>query len=204
MPHLHTQLCVRYSKGASLLYYSSSPADVAIARCRASKGSEATAQRSPRRKGSSPPTHSVQPNSPETARCCPQLPRLRFMAQCHANGFRRWSTARQNHMRRFPRGSHSQKAEFRRDRSVPAMARSRNRRRAPQVTICMGATAAQSLLGRDFRVTQHRGEFLESTLAPSVTATIHPSAILRAPDEETWRIEFAKFVADLKNATKRR
>jgi DNA polymerase len=68
----------------------------------------------------------------------------------------------------------------------------------------MGATAAQSLLGRDFRVTQHRGEFLESPLAPSVTATIHPSAILRAPDEETRRIEFAKFVADLKNATKRR
>jgi DNA polymerase len=74
----------------------------------------------------------------------------------------------------------------------------------PQVVICMGATAAQSLLGRDFRVTQHRGEFLESPLAPSVTATIHPSAILRAPDEETRRIEFAEFVADLKNAAKRR
>jgi DNA polymerase len=68
----------------------------------------------------------------------------------------------------------------------------------------MGATAAQSLLGRDFRVTQHRGEFLESPLAPAVTATIHPSAILRAPDEETRRAEFAKFVADLKSATKRR
>jgi uracil-DNA glycosylase len=74
----------------------------------------------------------------------------------------------------------------------------------PQAIICMGATAAQSLLGRDFRVTQHRGEFLEAPLAPSVTATVHPSAILRAPDEETRRIEFAKFVADLKNASKRR
>ena len=74
----------------------------------------------------------------------------------------------------------------------------------PHVVICMGATAAQSLLGRDFRVTQHRGEFLASPLAPSVTATIHPSAILRAPDEETRHIEFAKFVADLKNASKRR
>ena len=74
----------------------------------------------------------------------------------------------------------------------------------PHVVICMGATAAQSLLGRDFRVTQHRGEFLDSPLAPSVTATIHPSAILRAPDEETRHIEFAKFVADLKNASKRR
>ena len=74
----------------------------------------------------------------------------------------------------------------------------------PQVVICMGATAAQSLLGRDFRVTQHRGEFLESPLAPAVTATIHPSAILRAPDEETRRIEFAKFVTDLKKASKGR
>jgi DNA polymerase len=74
----------------------------------------------------------------------------------------------------------------------------------PQVIICMGATAAQSLLGSDFRVTQHRGEFLESPLAPAVTVTIHPSAILRAPDEETRRIEFAKFVADLKNTSKRR
>ena len=54
----------------------------------------------------------------------------------------------------------------------------------PQVIICMGATAAQSLLGRDFRVTQHRGEFLESPLAPAVTATIHPSAILRAPTKK--------------------
>lgn len=72
----------------------------------------------------------------------------------------------------------------------------------PHVIICMGATAAQSLLGRDFRVTQHRGEFLESPLAPAVTATIHPSAILRAPDEETRRIEFAKLVADLKKASK--
>jgi uracil-DNA glycosylase len=73
----------------------------------------------------------------------------------------------------------------------------------PQVIFCMGATAAQSLLGRDFRVTQHRGEFLETPLAPVVMATIHPSAILRAPDEETRRTEFAKFVADLKNASKR-
>ena len=68
----------------------------------------------------------------------------------------------------------------------------------------MGATAAQSLLGRDFRVTQHRGKLLESPLAPSVTATIHPSAILRAPDEETRRIEFDKFVTDLKKASKGR
>jgi len=74
----------------------------------------------------------------------------------------------------------------------------------PEVILCMGATAAQSLLGRDFRVTQHRGEFLESSLASAVMATIHPSAILRAPDEETRRTEFAKFVADLRKASKGR
>ena len=53
----------------------------------------------------------------------------------------------------------------------------------PTALICLGATAAQALLGRTFRVTQHRGEFVESDLAPLVTATIHPSAILRAADE---------------------
>jgi hypothetical protein len=52
-----------------------------------------------------------------------------------------------------------------------------------QVVVCLGATAAQALLGKDFRVTQHRGEFVESTIAPYVTATVHPSSILRAPDE---------------------
>src|SRR5580704_13148437 len=55
----------------------------------------------------------------------------------------------------------------------------------PYVIVCLGATAAQSLLGRDFRVTQHRGEFLKSELAPFMMATVHPSSILRAPDEAT-------------------
>jgi uracil-DNA glycosylase len=68
----------------------------------------------------------------------------------------------------------------------------------PQVIVCLGATAAQALLGRDFRVTQHRGEFLESTLAPQVMATVHPSSILRAPDDETRHAEMKNFVRDLK------
>jgi uracil-DNA glycosylase len=68
----------------------------------------------------------------------------------------------------------------------------------PEVIVCLGATAAQSLLGRAFRVTQHRGELLESSLAKAVMATVHPSSILRAPDDETRRTEFTKFVADLK------
>src|SRR5438876_10934007 len=72
----------------------------------------------------------------------------------------------------------------------------------PRVVICLGATAAQALLGAQFRVTQHRGEFVASSLAPFVTATIHPSAILRAPDEATRRAEFDRFVQDLKKIAK--
>jgi DNA polymerase len=72
----------------------------------------------------------------------------------------------------------------------------------PQVLVCLGATAAQALLGKQFRVTQHRGEFLDSPLAPYVTATVHPSSILRAPDSETRHAEMGRFVADLKKVAK--
>jgi uracil-DNA glycosylase family protein len=72
----------------------------------------------------------------------------------------------------------------------------------PKVIVCLGAAAAQSLLGRDFRVTQHRGELIPSTLAPSLMATVHPSSILRAPDEETRQAEMKRFIADLKKAAK--
>ena len=72
----------------------------------------------------------------------------------------------------------------------------------PKVIVCLGATAAQALLGRDFRVTQRRGEFIDSPLAPYVTATIHPSAILRAPDEAARHEEMKRFIADLKKVAK--
>ena len=68
----------------------------------------------------------------------------------------------------------------------------------PDVIVCLGATAAQSLLGRDFKVTQRRGEMIPHTLAPYVTATVHPSSILRAPDEDTRHDEMAHFIEDLK------
>jgi uracil-DNA glycosylase family protein len=67
----------------------------------------------------------------------------------------------------------------------------------PEVLVCLGATAAQAILGRQFRLTQHRGEFVESPLAPNVTATVHPSSILRAPDEEARHQAMREFVADL-------
>jgi len=68
----------------------------------------------------------------------------------------------------------------------------------PRVLVCLGATAAQALLGRSFKVSQQRGRFVESPLAPRVTATVHPSSILRAPDDESRRLELKRFVADLK------
>jgi DNA polymerase len=72
----------------------------------------------------------------------------------------------------------------------------------PQVIVCLGATAAQALLGRAFRVTQQRGELMKSTLAPLVMATVHPSSILRAPDEETRHSEMQRFIQDLKQVAK--
>jgi uracil-DNA glycosylase family protein len=68
----------------------------------------------------------------------------------------------------------------------------------PRVLVCLGATAAQSLLGRQFRVTKQRGEWVESDLAEHVTATIHPSAILRQRDEQSRLAEMKAFVEDLK------
>jgi uracil-DNA glycosylase len=69
---------------------------------------------------------------------------------------------------------------------------------APRVLVLLGATAAQALLGRSFRVTRHRGEPLEDTgLADYVVATVHPSSILRAPDEEARRRGRHELVADL-------
>jgi DNA polymerase len=64
----------------------------------------------------------------------------------------------------------------------------------PKVLVCLGATAAQALLGRDFRVTKDRGHPVESDLAPIVIATVHPSSILRADDRET---QMRLFVEDL-------
>ena len=72
----------------------------------------------------------------------------------------------------------------------------------PDVIVALGATAAQALLGPQFRVTKQRGEFIPSTLAPYVMATVHPSSILRAPDEETRRLESKRFIDDLKKLAK--
>jgi DNA polymerase len=71
----------------------------------------------------------------------------------------------------------------------------------PRVLVCLGATAAQALLGRQFRVSRQRGELIESPLAPNVLATVHPSSILRTQDEDRER-EYAAFVDDLRTVAK--
>src|SRR5881394_72838 len=72
----------------------------------------------------------------------------------------------------------------------------------PKVIVCLGATAAQALLGPQFRVTRQRGQFIESKLAPYIMATVHPSSILRAPDDETRHDEKRKFIDDLKRVAR--
>jgi uracil-DNA glycosylase family protein len=68
----------------------------------------------------------------------------------------------------------------------------------PRAIVCLGATAAQALLGRGFKVTAQRGTFVPSPLAPFVLATVHPSSILRAPDEEARHREMKQFTNDLR------
>jgi DNA polymerase len=72
----------------------------------------------------------------------------------------------------------------------------------PHVLVCLGATAAQAVLGRDFRVSIDRGKVVSSPLVPVVVATVHPSSLLRAPDEETRHAEIERFVADLRVVAK--
>jgi uracil-DNA glycosylase family protein len=67
----------------------------------------------------------------------------------------------------------------------------------PEVLVCLGATAAQALLGRQFRVSVERGRIVETPLAPRAVATIHPSAVLRQQSTEDRRREMAHFTADL-------
>jgi len=72
----------------------------------------------------------------------------------------------------------------------------------PKLLVCLGATAAQAIFGPSFRVTRERGKVLSSKFAPRVLATVHPSSLLRQPDEESREREYRRFVADLRAAVK--
>jgi len=72
----------------------------------------------------------------------------------------------------------------------------------PQLVVCLGSTAGQAFFGPSFRVTRERGKVLSSKLAPKVVATVHPSSLLRQPDEESREREYGRFVVDLRAAVK--
>ena len=74
--------------------------------------------------------------------------------------------------------------------------------RFADISLAHSATAAQALLGRQFKVTAHRGEFVPSSLAPLVMATVHPSSILRAPDDESRHLEMERFTDDLRKVAR--
>jgi uracil-DNA glycosylase len=73
----------------------------------------------------------------------------------------------------------------------------------PQALVCLGATAAQALLGRAYKVSRQRGAFVDSMLAPLVMATVHPSSVLRAPDEQARRAATAQLTGDLRRLAQR-
>ncbi len=72
----------------------------------------------------------------------------------------------------------------------------------PTLLVCLGATAAQAIFGPSFRVTRERGKVLSSRFAPKVLATVHPSSLLRQPDEESRQREYKRFVLDLRAAVR--
>jgi uracil-DNA glycosylase len=73
----------------------------------------------------------------------------------------------------------------------------------PDVVVCLGATAAKSLVGSKVRVTRDRGRFVEAEFAPAVTVTVHPSSILRIPDQDERAEARAELAADLRRVAKR-
>lgn len=73
----------------------------------------------------------------------------------------------------------------------------------PEVVVCLGATASRTLLGSDFRVTRQRGTWLDSPWAPNVTATVHPSAILRISDSDERDRAFDRYLEDFRRVEKK-
>ena len=74
---------------------------------------------------------------------------------------------------------------------------------SPQILLCLGSTAAQTVLGPDVRVLRDRGQFVLSEFSPQTFITVHPSSLLRAPDEKTRARDYAHFVADLRLVAER-
>jgi uracil-DNA glycosylase family 4 len=111
-----------------------------------------------------------------------------------------WVTNVVKHFKWVPRGTrrlHSKPGSLEITACLPWL-EAEIRAVGPQVVVALGATAAQALFGKAFRVTRDRGRYIPSGVAPRALATVHPSALLRAPDENTRRREIARFIEDLR------
>ena len=106
--------------------------------------------------------------------------------------------ARAKEHRRAPGRQKRNVCRVRKDRGLEPWLRAELDLVKPKVLVCLGATAAQKLFGKDFRITKMRGVWIISPLAQKSIATYHPSAILRAPDEETRARQYGELVSDLK------
>lgn len=125
------------------------------------------------------------------------------LTEAGVDGLAVYMTNAVKHFKWVPKGSrriHSKPNRYEVEACLPWL-ESEIRAVRPEVILCLGATAAQALVGNDFKVTRHRGELLPSSLAKYVLATVHPSSILRAGDESR-EDERKKFVRDLKVAAK--
>jgi uracil-DNA glycosylase len=113
-----------------------------------------------------------------------------------------WVTNIVKHFKRLPRGKrrlHSKPGAVEITACLPCL-EGEIRAVRPLVVVALGATAAQGMFGKAFRVTRERGRFVPFALAPYALATAHPSALLRAPDEDARRREIERFVEDLRKA----
>lgn len=126
----------------------------------------------------------------------------RCLGEAGIDRARVWMTNAVKHFKWVPRGTrriHSKPGSMEIAACFPWL-EAEIRAVAPDILVALGATAAQALFGKAFRVTRDRGQWVRSTLAPHALATVHPSALLRAPDEATRRRETQRFIDDLRKA----
>lgn len=128
----------------------------------------------------------------------------RCLAEAGIDRERVWVTNAVKHFKWVPRGTrrlHSKPGSLEIVACFPWL-EAEIRAVAPRIVVALGATAAQALFGRAFRVTRDRGRLMHTALAPMALATVHPSSLLRAPDEAARRRETRRFIEDLRRAAR--
>ncbi len=124
----------------------------------------------------------------------------RCLAEAGIDRGRVWVTNAVKHFKWVPRGTrriHSKPGSMEVAACFPWL-EAEIREIEPRIVVALGATAAQALFGKSFRVTRDRGRFIPFAAAPYALATVHPSALLRAPDLETRDREILRFIEDLR------